>query len=91
MKELSTAILPINIESLPEYLTTPVQIRAAPFCNIVNKRFIVLQDGEKVNLYKGKIKLKDKIKVIPGVPGVKKLREDIKKLKPIKINYSKLK
>ena len=55
------------------------------------KKFVVLPDGEKVKLYKGKIRFKDRAKVIPGGDGVKKLREDIKRLRLIKIDYSKLK
>jgi hypothetical protein len=55
-----------------------------------SKKYAILPDGEKVKLYKGKIRFKDRQKVIPGFSGVKKLREDIKRLKPIKIDYSKL-
>ncbi|MBA7494844.1 hypothetical protein ES702_05421 [subsurface metagenome] len=54
-----------------------------------HKKFVKIPDGEKVKLVRGKVRYKDRDKVIPGVPGVKKLREDIKKLKPMKINYSK--
>jgi hypothetical protein len=52
------------------------------------QKFVNTPKGKKVKLDKyGKIKYKDRAKVIPGIEGVKKLREVIKKLKPIKINY----
>ncbi len=45
-------------------------------------KFITARDGEKIKLDKyGKISYRDRIKVIPGFPGTKKLREELKKLK----------
>jgi hypothetical protein len=53
---------------------------------MAQKRFITLENGEKIKLDKNnRISYKDRAKVISGIPGVKKLREDIKKLKPEKI------
>ncbi len=51
-----------------------------------NKKFVKTPDGEKIKLVKGKIRYEDRNKIIPGIPGVKKLREDIKKLKAYKVN-----
>jgi hypothetical protein len=47
VKEVSRTILSINIESLPEYLTTPVQIRAAPFNIKLNQRKFKMPNKSK--------------------------------------------
>ena len=72
-------------------LTTPVQIRAAPFrMEKQEKKFLRLNTGEKVKLSKGKVKHKDRGKVIPGFSEGIRLRNALKKLKPYKINYKKM-
>ncbi len=51
-------------------------------------KFVKNAEGEKIKLDKyGRISYHDRVKVIPGGSGIKKLREDISKLKAIKIKY----
>ena len=52
------------------------------------KKLMTLRDGDNVNLDKyGKVSYRNRFRVIPGIPGIKKLRKDIKSLKPLRMDY----